>query len=85
MDKVCVIFAYENMLFVAVYREILQRQIVTVHKSGSRLDWQIEERTWAIVVCNKFIIIILAHISNSSQDQKQKIIFLRYKWGFFKR
>ena len=28
-------------------------KIVTVHTSGSRLVWQIEERTWASTVCNK--------------------------------
>ena len=28
-------------------------EIVTVYTSGSRLVWQIEERTWASTVCNK--------------------------------
>ena len=39
-----------------------------------------------LVPCvTKFIIVILAHISSSSQDQNQKVIFLHYKGGFFKR
>ena len=64
----------------------LAEKIVTVHTSSSRLVWQIEERAWASTLCvTKFIIFILAHITSSSQDQKQKIILLHYKWGFFKR
>ena len=40
--------------------------------------YKVEERTFG----TPCIIFILAHISSSSQDQKQKIIFLHYKWGF---
>ena len=48
--------------------------------------WQIEEGTWASTVRNKiYNFFILAQIKSSSQDQKQKIILLHYKWGFFKR
>ena len=39
-----------------------------------------------LVPCvTEFIIVILAHISSFSQDQKQKITFLHYKRGSFKR
>ena len=73
------------MLFVAIYSEILERKLLLCTRGGSRWSGKSKRELELVLCVTKFIIFILVQIKSSSQDQKQKIILLHYKWVFFKR
>ena len=73
------------MLFVAVYSEIQQRKLLLCTRGGSRWSGKSKRELELVQCVTKFIVFTLAQIKSSSQDQKQKIVLLHYKWVFFKR